>query len=90
MFSFLGNSGKRVISFGEYSTDSIGVFLDETRYINGAEERDKFVGELKALRLLDQSLDVNGKYARATEIGLNDLSGEEFDVLLEVLRKYCS
>ena len=90
MFSFLGKSGKRVISFGEYSTDSIGVFLDEARYINGAEERDKFVGELKALRLFDQNLDVNGKYARATEIGLSELSSEEFNKLLEVLRKYCS
>lgn len=88
IFGLRGRSGNRIVSF--FSDGSVYCFLHANQYPGGEEERDRFVAELKDLRMLDLELDPRGVVAgRNLARKLTDMEEEEFRKLLEVLSCYC-
>jgi hypothetical protein len=88
-FALQGNNECRLVSF--FSDGTIYVFINEKHFVGGVAERDRFVGDLKALGLLDQTLApsevVSGRnlLMRLAELGDDDLGK-----LLNLFQQYCS
>lgn len=84
VFGLRGRSGNRIVSF--FSDGSVYCFLNANQYPGGEEERDRFVAELKDLRMLDRELDPRGVVSgRNLARKLTEMEEEELRKLLEVL-----
>jgi len=88
-FALLGNNGRRLVSF--FSNGVIYVFINEKHFAGGVGERDRFVGDLKELGLLDQTLTAHEVVSgRNLTRGLTELGDNDLARLLDLFRRYCS
>ena len=87
-FGLAGKSKERIVSI--LSTGHVYLFLEERKYLDGTEERDAILAELKDLSLFDQDLDpadvVSGRNSNRR---LWELSDVEIERLIGILAKYC-
>ncbi len=87
-FGLRGRSGDRVVSF--FSDGTVYCFINEKNYPGGEEERNQFVGELKALGLLASDLDPRDvKSGKNLTRNLTDMREDEFRKMLDVFSYYC-
>jgi hypothetical protein len=88
-FGLRGNNEWRLVSF--FSDGIIYVFINERHFAGGVAERDRFVGDLKELGLLDQTLVpcevVSG---RNLSMRLAELGDDDLGRLLDLFRRYCT
>lgn len=87
-FALRGNNEWRLVSV--FSDGTIYVFINERHFAGGPSERDRFVDDLKELRLLDQTINpeevVSG---RNLALKLAELEDDRLSALLDLFRRYC-
>lgn len=87
-FGLRGKGKDRILTV--FSGEQLYLFFEEKRYPGGIEERDALINELKALQMLDQTIDpeevVSGRNLARR---LTELDGSEFEKLLSVVGMYC-
>ena len=87
-FGLKGRSGKRIITF--FLHGAISAYLNEACFLNGAEQRNRFVEDLKVLRMYDRSFDPSAVVSnRDFKRKITEMDDEELEKLLEIIGKYC-
>jgi hypothetical protein len=86
-FGLRGKSNAQIVSF--IRKGEIYVYLNEKKYLV-RKERDKLVSDLKKANFLRKNLDV-GKVVEGRNLTkkVQDLSENEFNLLLNIFNKYC-
>jgi hypothetical protein len=88
-FGLQGNNGWRLVSF--FSDSSTYVYIEEKRFAGGLAELDRFVGDLKELGLLDQTLAPDEVVSgRNLSVRLAELGNDDFRRLLDLFSRYCA
>jgi hypothetical protein len=82
-----GKSNNRLASF--IRDGEIFIYFNE-HYRRGAEERDELASDLKRVDLLDKDMDVS-KVVQGRNLSkrIQDLSEDDFNLLLQIFSKYC-
>jgi hypothetical protein len=86
-FGLRGKGDTRIVTLS--SNDYPYLFVGESRYPDGLENRDALMDELKALRVIDENLDIEGASSRRWSRQIWDLDDSELNQLLEVLARHC-
>jgi hypothetical protein len=86
-FSVAGKTGERL--FAVFSSGHVYVWLEDSRYPGGANERDRLASDLKDRDLMKSNFDVSAvKEGKTMSRKLGDLNEEELVGLLGLLDTY--
>jgi hypothetical protein len=88
IFGLASKTGDRIV--GTYPTGLLYLFFEDYKYPGGASERDELVDELKSLSLLATEINPSEvRSGRNFSRSLSELTGKEFNDLLDILRRVC-